>query len=84
MIPVYNGKMMKAQMSGASLPEKQHLPCSNGLGMGRKKTRRMDELIRALDQILTFGPKCNDSTSGNNSQEGFRYREGQREHQGGP
>lgn len=58
MIPVYNGKMTKAQMTGASLPEKH---CSNGLGMGRTKTRRMDELIRALDQILTFGPKCNEA-----------------------
>lgn len=33
MIPVYNGKMTKAQMTGgASLPKKH---CSNGLGMGR-------------------------------------------------
>lgn len=67
MIPGYTGKMRKAQMTGVSLPKRQYLPCSNGLGMGSTKTRRMDEVIRALHSYIWAKMQNNDSTSASNS-----------------
>lgn len=64
-------------MTGVSLPKEQHLPHSNGLGQGGTRTRRMDELIRALHSYTWAKMQTNDSTSGN-TQMGFRYREDQR------
>lgn len=53
-------------MTGVSLPKRQYLPCSRGLGTGRTKTR-MDELIRALHSYIWAKMQNNDSTSGSNS-----------------
>lgn len=66
MIPGYTGKMRKAHMTGVSLPKRQYLPCSNGLGTSRTKTR-MDELIRALHSYIWAKMQNNDSTSASNS-----------------
>lgn len=53
-------------MTGVSLPKRQYLPCSNGLGTSRTKTR-MDELIRALHSYIWAKMQNNDSTSASNS-----------------